>query len=186
MLVTALSKNDNPADDATHFFRVVLPEGVTLDDALDLSDRDMRASGNYGEFGARELWLKAFRWAMNVVIYATWPDADREDVMMNAEARRLWERIKKLPSNSKKRDRIKDELRALDPRKRIYLGRGVIPDPKPAAGTGKDLEVRVRVQGHWRRQVHGEGRSLRKTIWIQPFWRGPEDGAMGSAVHRLV
>lgn len=31
------------------------------------------------------------------------------------------------------------------------------------------------VRGHWRNQVYGEGRALRKRVWIEPFWRGPED-----------
>ena len=31
------------------------------------------------------------------------------------------------------------------------------------------------VRGHHRRQAHGPGRLERKTIWIEPFWKGPED-----------
>lgn len=36
--------------------------------------------------------------------------------------------------------------------------------------------VRTLVRGHWRMQRHGPGLSLKKPIWLQPFWRGPEDG----------
>lgn len=36
--------------------------------------------------------------------------------------------------------------------------------------------VQTLVRGHWRRQVHGPGNSLRKLMWIQPFYRG--DGPM--------
>jgi hypothetical protein len=28
------------------------------------------------------------------------------------------------------------------------------------------------VSGYWREQPHGPSRSLRKTLWIEPFWRG--------------
>jgi len=28
------------------------------------------------------------------------------------------------------------------------------------------------VSGFWREQPHGPGRTLRKTLWIEPFWRG--------------
>lgn len=28
------------------------------------------------------------------------------------------------------------------------------------------------VSGFWREQPHGEGRTLRRTLWIEPFWRG--------------
>lgn len=31
------------------------------------------------------------------------------------------------------------------------------------------------VRGHWRNQAHGTGRIDRKRIWIQPYWKGPED-----------
>lgn len=37
-------------------------------------------------------------------------------------------------------------------------------------------KVTTLVRGHWRNQVHGAARALRKLIWIQPFYRG--EGAM--------
>lgn len=43
-------------------------------------------------------------------------------------------------------------------------------------GTGAPLAVRSLVRGHWRRQAHGPGRSLRRVRWIRPFWRGPDTG----------
>jgi len=30
------------------------------------------------------------------------------------------------------------------------------------------------VRGHYKRQAIGEGRSNRKVIWVEPYWRGPE------------
>ena len=40
-------------------------------------------------------------------------------------------------------------------------------------------EVRVQhvVRGHWKMQAHGEARALRKRLWIEPYWRGPEGAA---------
>lgn len=35
--------------------------------------------------------------------------------------------------------------------------------------------VQVIVRGHYKRQVIGIGRLGRKVIWVQPYWRGPED-----------
>lgn len=46
------------------------------------------------------------------------------------------------------------------------------------SGTGHSLDHRVHVRGHWRNQAHGEGRQLRKRIWILPFWKGPEMSEM--------
>lgn len=38
------------------------------------------------------------------------------------------------------------------------------------------LRSRFTVRGHWRNQAYGSRRELRKRIWIQPFWKGPEEG----------
>lgn len=35
--------------------------------------------------------------------------------------------------------------------------------------------VQTLVRGHYKRQVIGVGRSGRKVIWVEPYWRGPED-----------
>jgi len=35
--------------------------------------------------------------------------------------------------------------------------------------------VQCLVAGHFRQQPHGPQRSLRKTVWVEPYWRGPED-----------
>ncbi len=43
------------------------------------------------------------------------------------------------------------------------------------------LGYRVQVRGHWKQQVCGPGRSLRKNIWIRPHWKGPDTAQL---VHR--
>lgn len=193
LLVTAKSKNpDDKLDDASHFFRVDLPDGITLDEALrragDEYLRSAQANGTQFDLLQQQRWQPMFRFALNTMIYATWPDADIHEAMLNKEARQLWERLQKIPKGSPKRERLRQEFRQMDPRNRVILGRSVPREPEQTAehGTGKPLEVRVRVQGHWKRQAHGEGRLLRKTIWIEPYWKGPDDGVLGSAVHRLV
>lgn len=40
---------------------------------------------------------------------------------------------------------------------------------------GAPPQVQTLVRGHHKRQVVGVGRLGRKVIWIEPFWRGPED-----------
>lgn len=44
-----------------------------------------------------------------------------------------------------------------------------------AGNTTHKLSVQILVRGHWRAQAHGVRHSLRKVIWIEPFWRGNED-----------
>lgn len=40
---------------------------------------------------------------------------------------------------------------------------------------GWHVRARFTVRGHWRNQVHGAGRMLRRRQWIAPFWKGPSE-----------
>ncbi len=40
---------------------------------------------------------------------------------------------------------------------------------------GGKLTVQFLVRGHWKNQAHGPHQSLRKRIWLQPFWKGGEE-----------
>jgi hypothetical protein len=44
-----------------------------------------------------------------------------------------------------------------------------------ARGERKAPSVQCLVRGHWKRQPHGPGRTQRKLIHVEPYWRGPED-----------
>ncbi len=52
-------------------------------------------------------------------------------------------------------------------------------------GGGGAPTVQFLVRGHWRQQAHGPGRALRKSIWIQPFWKGPEEARVLLRAHKL-
>jgi hypothetical protein len=41
------------------------------------------------------------------------------------------------------------------------------------------------VRGHWRWQAYGPNHSLRRRQWIEPFWKGPEDGVIPVRDHDL-
>jgi hypothetical protein len=41
--------------------------------------------------------------------------------------------------------------------------------------TPAPASVQSLVRGHYKRQVIGVGRSGRKVIWVEPYWRGPEE-----------
>lgn len=49
----------------------------------------------------------------------------------------------------------------------------------------KAPSVRVLVRGHWKRQAHGAGRTERRILFIQPYWRGPDDAPGAIRAHRL-
>lgn len=65
----------------------------------------------------------------------------------------------------------------------FYVGRPIELDTRPAIrrwlGTsgskGGPPTVQSLVRGHHKRQVVGVGRGGRKVIWIEPYWRGPEE-----------
>lgn len=40
---------------------------------------------------------------------------------------------------------------------------------------GGSPKVQFLVRGHYKQQAHGPRHSLRKTIWVEPFWKGPEE-----------
>jgi len=43
--------------------------------------------------------------------------------------------------------------------------------------------VRFVVRGHWRDQACGPRLSERRQKWIEPYWKGPEDGAINVRAH---
>lgn len=45
--------------------------------------------------------------------------------------------------------------------------------------------VQTLVRGHKKRQVFGPGSSLRKVIWIEPYWRGPEGAPILARAHHI-
>ena len=62
----------------------------------------------------------------------------------------------------------------------IFVGKPLALDARPAlreyvGGKGGAPSVQSLVRGHFKRQVVGVARSGRKVIWVEPYWRGPED-----------
>lgn len=49
------------------------------------------------------------------------------------------------------------------------------PQVKEYLSSGRSITVQTLVCGHWKGQPYGTGSQLRKHIWIEPYWRGPED-----------
>lgn len=71
----------------------------------------------------------------------------------------------------------------------LRLRRVVDPLYKTPGG-GVSLDIRIRVRGHWKRQYYpslGHARNpdgtinpeSHRLIWVEPYWRGPEDAPLG-------
>lgn len=50
---------------------------------------------------------------------------------------------------------------------------------------GRRLKCQFVVRGHWRNQACGRGRKKRRMIWIQPFWKGPQEARILLRGHTL-
>lgn len=174
-------------------FDVHLKKGRLLDDViLELSKirPGVDYHGKIDPSGSHSSLGDFFRWCMNAMLYATWPDAEVENAVTNKQARDLWKRIKKLKKGTKKRGLL-NKVKSMNPRSRIILGRSITVDRTSDRGQGTgektgQLRVRTRVSGHWRNQPYGPRHSLRRRQWIVPFWRGPEDGPLGPTKHLLT
>lgn len=66
------------------------------------------------------------------------------------------------------------------PHRSIVIGRPINFRAKPsdshgATGEGTPPAFQTMVRGHIKRQACGPGSLGRKVVWIEPYWRGPED-----------
>ena len=180
-ILTVAAPPSDPENQTCFFFNIDLLDDELVEDALDRKLKSVAAypAGVQNAFasGLGPNWKDQFRWVMNVVLYATHhPDAELFEYEANREYTLLKARAEKAPKGSEKRKRLYEELRNLRPSRRILLGRSVRHDDHDSTpGEPRPLRVRTLVAGHWRNQPHGEGRVLRKLIWIRPFWRGPEE-----------
>jgi hypothetical protein len=63
-------------------------------------------------------------------------------------------------------------------KKSVSMGYILLKPPKSylplSTGGGHTIDKRFVVRGHWRMQSYGEKHSLRKSMWIKPYWKGPE------------
>ncbi len=110
----------------------------------------------------------------------TWDALPRTsmDTRADALARRLGEPVQS-KRHSSARGRTADTLPDF---KTWYLGREIKVDQNVIEAVrsfsregGSSPKVQCLVSGHWKRQQHGPGRSLRKLIHVEPYWRGPLD-----------
>jgi hypothetical protein len=53
-------------------------------------------------------------------------------------------------------------------------------------GLAGHIGVRVLVRGHHKSQPHGPRSSLRKAIWVDCFWRGPDGAPVAVHPHVLT
>lgn len=68
----------------------------------------------------------------------------------------------------------------------IHLGDHEAQERAGGGREGWTLSKRTQVRGFWRHQAHGPKHSLRKVIFVKPFWRGPADAPISVHMTRIV
>jgi len=116
-----------------------------------------------------------FRFAVNLALYITSPDADMYQDKTSQQA--LHQKLQGL-KGGQRRQRLLDQLQKEKEKRHFVVGANLRLQKEYTATlteTGKKwmLKHRFRVIGHWRQQAHGPERALRKPLWIQPFFKGP-------------
>lgn len=149
----------------------MIPEGVQMVDKSGVNSR-VRLDTTSRRF---PIYRAALRLVVNALCYmtaypddveASWPDGTPE-------------RLKAQTASGKFKEarNAKSKLEALGYVPVHFCGRAWTHAAAPSAGTGRKGVATHWRRGHWKRQPHGEGRKLRKLIWIMPTLVGREDPA---------
>jgi len=120
-----------------------------------------------------------YRLVMNTILYLTSTKAERES--LPPSSKRVLEEAS-LQTSSKQRKKLERMARFTSDAPFEYLGRSVQPidfgggegGTSYGEGGGQKVARRFLVRGHWRLQAHGKGRKDRKTIYIEPHFKGAE------------
>jgi hypothetical protein len=137
----------------------------------------------------RKPWREFFSYIINVILYATMPDAESVFQHYDPTYTKLQKRLEKQKS-PKKRKKIKQQLKNAPTAGYTLLGGSIKVDRTEERtnlkGDGiRKVTVRSLISGHWRDQACGKDRMDRKRIWIEPFWRGPEGAPITQKRHHL-
>lgn len=112
----------------------------------------------------------------NALLYITNNEHDVVRGGVDPVREALQERM--LRAKGMKRERLKARLREIPECPVFTVGGTYVIDKRMTEGTGlatgRHLNVRFIVAGHWRQQTCGAGGQQRRLTWIAPHWKGPE------------
>lgn len=176
---------------SSHRFPRILRIDLSLGTLEEALEDGLSMHEAYAEY--RDEWEAMFRYIVNVILYATMPDAEAEFDYWDPQYKKLKKRLSKLSKGSSKRSKVSSQLKSRSSAGYTRLGGSISIDRSfdrdasggSGGGSGRTLSVRSLVSGHWRDQACGAGRRDRKRIWIEPFWRGPEYAPVTQKSHKL-
>lgn len=94
------------------------------------------------------------------------------------------EQRKRLDSDSWPRVWVFGQDVKLRPELRQLAREYALSESKDHAVPGWQLKAQHIVRGHWKNQPYGEDRALRKRLWMQPYYRGPEGAEAWAHIYK--
>lgn len=200
MILTA-GPNENSvhiADDSIYHYLILLAPGKTLEECITYSMEEACKSGGLTRLSekaeiksqqlegsvleifekSRSELIAAFKYAVNVVLYATHPDAEQEIFNSSPEFRALYKRASK--ATGKKRKDLFARARSVKGESHILLGKSVVisREEKDALTApkrkGTKHSVRTYVAAHWQHYWTGPQEGERKRVYMlkKAYWKG--------------
>jgi len=163
-------------DDHTLFSGIICyGEDTTLAESIEKMQRHDSWSGVDvgGKVGNKAIRV-LMRFVCSMILYISSHPDDRKK-LVDPDVKKLHSRLSK--AGGKKRKKLSKKLQELLAKPRPYIvGTKVtisseLQEAASAVGHGRSPSVASYVIGHHKMQPHGPKRSLRKLIWIEPFWR---------------
>lgn len=156
--------------------------------SIEVFDRLMRRATDAGRTGVEERfveeWAQIERLIAAGIVYLTMPDVVQEERSPGGEVAKVLRSARTVRNPSKQRKLLK-RLGRMSTQRYLYLPY-VKPEGESLPPSGKwKLTKRVPVTGHFKAQPHGPANSLRKTVWIRPYWKGPEGSEMSSTQRKV-
>ena len=128
--------------------------------------------------------IELHRFVVNFLLYlnSTAPDLEEKESERSLLEDEL--RLCKNKEKNKKR-KLKNKINPDSSRLGfILVGRNY--KPKGGQSTGRHLEKRFRVRGHWRKQPYGPKNDKKyKALWIEPYWKGPDKAEVLNRRYKL-
>ena len=160
-------------------------EGFHMPDDIDLHDVSHQMAGVRDEIAKHRfpIYKAAIQLIVNALCYvAAYPD-DIDSVWPTGAPESLVKKV--VEGVGKEQTRARSKLAALGyvP---IHICGKRIAEQRALLGIGVNTSPGVAThwrRGHWRNQVHGPGRSLRKLIWLMPVLVGSKEGSEPESGH---
>lgn len=176
LLASPPGPSNDPLDNALCFYDIASEGTELVDELVEAQHKRIRETETTGPMG--DVWIKQFKWLLNVVMYISSPESESEERFIDPSTETVSKRLEK--AKGTKREKLKTQFRSMNKRRRALLGRNVTVSMVKEAGS----KTRVRVRGHWHKYWTGAGRSALVTKWVKPYWKG--EGELSNPVVRLV